>query len=100
MGVLKTKHPEYIQDWERLIKGWTEEEKQTKRFIISGYKWGLQSYLNPECEYENIRFIPPGGEERIICESSKPQVLRVLFYLCPVKPFQVRSIMFLTLAIH
>lgn len=51
------RNPKYIQTWEDL-KQRCKEKGQKINF--PGYSWGLKNYLDPNCEHENISFIPPG----------------------------------------
>jgi len=48
-------------------------------FNIGCRNWGLYSWLDPEREYFNIRFIPPGGTEAVISSLDFPKGKGVVF---------------------
>ncbi len=68
------RNPEYCREYRELTDGLTGKEKAIKSAFDSGcQKWGLFSWLDPDREYSNIRFIPPGGEPVLISNLDFPK---------------------------
>jgi hypothetical protein len=76
------RNPEYCREYRELTEGLTEDQKAMKSvFSIGCRKWGLYSWLDPEREYSNIRFIPPGGTQAVISSLDFPKRKGVVFLM-------------------
>lgn len=56
------RNSEYRQEWKNLTKKYPDRARVLGMIFKDCKKWGLRrGYLNPEINFTNIEFLPPGG---------------------------------------
>ncbi len=74
------RNPEYCREYRESTEGMTEVEA-TCAYFPGCQKWDLNSWLDPDREYFNIGFIPPGGTEAGITSADFPKRKGTIFLI-------------------